>query len=824
MSIEVALHHRTEYRYDRLISLGPQVVRLRPAPHARTPILSYSLTVEPKPHFLNWQQDPQGNYLARLVFPEKTRPPDRHRRSRRRHGGDQSVRLLPRAGAEKFPFAYDPALANELAPFRVTMPAGPLLRQYLAQIDRTAERTIDFLVALNGRLQRDIRYIVRLEPGVQTPEETLDRGEGSCRDTAWLLVQILRHLGFAARFVSGYLIQLVADVKPLEGPAGPTADFTDLHAWCEVYLPGAGWIGLDPTSGSSPAKATFRSPARPIRKAPRRSRGTLEQCETVMQHDMSVRRVAEAPRVTKPYDDAAWRASDGARRAGSTAISPPRMSASPWAASRPSSRPTIPMAPEWNTDALGPTKRRLCRRAAAPPRRPLRHGPAAALRPGQMVSRASSCRAGRCLPLAQGRRADLAGPGAFRRRRRRQPGARPRGSRSASRPRLAERLQIDPALVRPGLRGQLVLPVAGAPAAGQCRSAQERAQGSAGARAPGADLRAGPEARRGLRPAAAARRARRRAALAKRPVVPPVRTRCSCCRAIRRWAIACRSIRCPRSARATIPTSVPQDPTERARPAAACARHCAGSPRAAVPRHRAARLAGRQRREQVPLQPAPGEPDASVVRTALCVEVRGGLLHVFMPPVEYRRGLSRPRRRRSRTSPRRVRTARRRSRAIRRPSIRACMHFSVTPDPGVIEVNVHPAQTWSRARRSTRQSSMKRRARPASSPRNSCSTAGMSAPAAAITSPSAARAQPTRRCCAGPICSRACIGYWHNHPSLSYLFSGLFIGPTSQHPRVDEAPRRCDIRARDRLQGARRAPSRRRPGWPTACSATCSST
>lgn len=252
MSIHVALHHTTRYRYDRLVNLGPQVVRLRPAPHCRTPILAYSMTVEPAQHFINWQQDPFSNYLARLVFPERTE----HFEITIDLVAEMSVYnpfdFFLEASAEQYPFSYDDALKTELAPYLVCDPptsASPLFRTYLDGVDRTPAGTVNFLVALNQQLQRDIGYLVRMEPGVQTPEQTLELASGSCRDSAWLLVQLCRHLGIAARFVSGYLIQLTPDVKSLDGPSGTSVDFTDLHAWCEVYLPGAGWIGFDPTSG-----------------------------------------------------------------------------------------------------------------------------------------------------------------------------------------------------------------------------------------------------------------------------------------------------------------------------------------------------------------------------------------------------------------------------------------------------------------------------------------------------------------------------------------------------------------------------------------------
>jgi transglutaminase-like putative cysteine protease len=234
MAIRVALNHRTVYRYDRLVNLLPHVVRLRPAPHCRTPIVSYSLRVEPQPHYLNWQQDPYSNHLARLVFPKPIRELTVEVDLVAEMTVINPFDFFIEEAAEQSPFVYDPILAKELIPYLETEPAGPRLRELIEECRARGVRTVDYIVELNRRVHEKIRYVIRLEPGIQACEQTLELGSGSCRDTGWLLVQLMRHLGLAARFASGYLIQLKADVAALDGPSGTDADFTDLHAWAEV--------------------------------------------------------------------------------------------------------------------------------------------------------------------------------------------------------------------------------------------------------------------------------------------------------------------------------------------------------------------------------------------------------------------------------------------------------------------------------------------------------------------------------------------------------------------------------------------------------------
>ncbi len=358
MSIHVALNHVTHYRYDRRVSLSPQVVRLRPAPHCRTRILSYSLRVEPAGHFINWMQDPFSNHLARLVFPE----PTREFKVTVDLVAEMSV-LNPfdfflEPEAEQFPFTYSEEAARDLAPYMVKGPLTPKFNAFVDSIPRKPMHTNDFIVSINQRLQHDIKYLIRMEPGVQTPELTLTNGSGSCRDTGWLLVQTLRHLGLAARFVSGYLIQLKPDVKSLDGPSGAEVDFTDLHAWCEVFLPGAGWIGLDPTSGLLAGEGHIPVACTPEPSTAAPISGAVDESEVEFSHHMAVSRIHESPRVTLPYSEEQWarivklgHEVDAALSQGDVRLTM-------------GGEPTFVAvgdrdAGEWNTDALGPTKRGL---------------------------------------------------------------------------------------------------------------------------------------------------------------------------------------------------------------------------------------------------------------------------------------------------------------------------------------------------------------------------------------------------------------------------------------------------------------------------------
>jgi uncharacterized protein (DUF2126 family)/transglutaminase-like putative cysteine protease len=776
LSIQVALHHRTQYRYDRLIGLGPQTVRLRPAPHCRTPILSYSLKVEPADHFLNWQQDPQSNFLARLVFPERTD----HFSVTVDLIADMAVinpfDFFLDPSAEAFPFAYDPVLDEELAPYRKAAPAGALLRDYLNSVPTKAERTIDFLVALNQRLQQDISYLIRMEPGVQAPEETLAKRSGSCRDSGWLLVQLLRHLGFAARFVSGYLIQLVPDLKPIEGPEGPSADFTDLHAWCEVYLPGAGWVGLDPTSGLLAGEGHIPLACSPEPQSAAPISGLTDKAETQFDFAMKVTRVAERPRITKPYDANTWNAllDLGAQVESDLRRDDVRLTMG--------GEPTFvaandPDGPEWNTAALGPTKRayagKLLRKLAD------RFAPGCLLHygqgkwyPGEQLPRwALGCywrKDGE--PIWRDR--DLFAADESKDARLNE------ASAAGFIRQLAERLQVDPAFCIPGhedawyyLWRERRLPTNVDPLKSELKDPLERArlarifeQGLdrvVGYALPLARVEDGGEHywKSGpwfLRPET----------MYLIPGDSPMGFR-----------LPLDSL--PWVAEADYPYQMPLDPMAD-RPALPRRQ---GTQRNALPV--GGRPMGQGRREQAPMSPPlPGQSDSSVVRTALCAEVRDGILHLFMPPLQSAEDYldlvaAIEDVAEDRGQPVMIE-------GYHPPTDPRIDKLTVTPDPGVIEVNIHPAASWDELSATTM--GVYEDARSVGLVAEKFMLDGRHVGTGGgnhvvLGGASAADSPILRR----PDLLKSLVGYWHNHPSLSYLFSGLFIGPTSQHPRVDEA-------------------------------------
>jgi uncharacterized protein (DUF2126 family) len=797
MTLHAALTHRTTYKYNKAITLGPQTIRLRPAPYARTPILSYALKIAPNPHFLNWQQDPQGNFLARVVFPEKVTHFDVTVDLVADMATINPFDFFLEPEAETHPFAYDPVLEQELAPFRRLDPPGPLLAALIAECPLTPERTIDRLVALNRKIQERTRYIVRLEPGVFTPEETLSGGTGSCRDSAWLLVNLLRHLGFAARFVSGYLIQLVADVKPLQGPEGPTSDFTDLHAWAEVYLPGAGWIGLDATSGLLTGEGHIPLAASPDPGSAAPISGLAEPSEVDFNFEMKITRLRETPRVTKPYTDRQWQdiLAMGHRVDHALTDSEVRltMGGEPTFVSA-----TDTDAPEWNVDALGPTKRpmagRLMRKLL-----PLWSQGAALTHalgkhyPGEQLPRwALNAIWRRDLEPVWREPALLAsdddtGHAGYS-----------EAARFAAA--LAERLQVNPELVNPAFEDihyylwkEHRLPANVLAEDSKLRDPLERDRmarifGQGLASPVGSVLPLRRTATGNTRRWQSGRWFLRGDALFLVPGDSPIGLRLPL--ESLPWAdpahIETEFERDPFATLPSLPAPQPRQP----------GRHAARALRGAGP---------------VPQdRPIPGHEDPRLVRTALTVEARNGKLHVFYPPLTAAEDwLDLTTAIEDTAADFGVQVVLEGYQPPRDPRLQT---FSITPDPGVIEVNIHPAESWGEMVERTEQLYAAAREVGLAAEKFALDGRHIGTGGGNHVVMGAARPSDSpflRR----PDLIKSLLGFWHNHPSLSYLFSGQFIGPTSQHPRIDEA--RMDSLNELEIAFRQINPSRPVPPWLT---------
>ena len=765
MSIFAALHHVTRYQYDRPVLLGPQLIRLRPAPHSRTRIVGYSLKVTPAQHFVNWQQDPFGNWIARYVFPERTSE------------FSVTVDLLADMAvvnpfdffvepeAETLPFSYSDDLREDLAPYLAAEPAGPALQRYLKSVDASGH-TVDFLVKLNQRLQQQVKYLIRMEPGVQAPDETLSLAAGSCRDSAWLLVQILRHLGLAARFVSGYLIQLKPDIAALDGPSGTDKDFTDLHAWAEVYIPGAGWIGLDATSGLLCGEGHIPLAATPHYRTAAPITGGVEPAEVSFSFAMDVTRMAEKPRVTFPFSDEAWTALDALGQVVDSDLQDQDVRLTM------GGEPTFVSiddyeSPEWNTAAVGPTKRlradELIRRLRD------RFAPGGFLHygqgkwyPGESLPRWAFAlfwrKDGRPLWRDAGLIAEEG--------RKSNPTLQDAQRFIAG---LAQRLRVPESHVQPAYEdpaiwmlkeGELpdnVTPLDPKIADPEARMRMMRSFGRGLGSPAGFVLPLQRWPAKGKSGWASEFWTFRRGHIFLIPGDSPIGLR-----------LPLDSL--PHIEKSLYPHILPADPFD--------APNGLPDPDDLAQGFARVRMAERAATEK-PVSP----PEGVLVRTALSVEPRDGQLSVFMPPVErledYVELLAAV-----------EATAAEFAMPVHvegyPPSFDPRINvIKVTPDPGVIEVNIHPADNWHDAVAVTR--GLYEEARQSRLGAEKFMTDGRHTGTGGGNHVVIGGARPVdspflRR----PDLLKSLILYWQRHPSLSYLFSGLFIGPTSQAPRVDE--------------------------------------
>ena len=719
------------------------------------------MKITPADHFINWQQDPHGNWLARIVFPKPTRELSISVDLSAEMTVINPFDFFVEPYAETLPFRYGAELEPELTAFLTVDDDGPGLRGAFADFRADGTNTVDFIVGLNALIQKSVRYLVRMEPGVQTPDETLALGSGSCRDSAWLLVQCLRKHSLAARFVSGYLLQLRADIDPIEGPMGTKVDFTDLHAWAEVYIPGAGWIGLDATSGMLTAEGHIPLAATPHYRSAAAISGGASHPADHFEFSMSIKRLVEPIRITKPFEDQDWSVLDkvGEQVEADLQSQDVRLTMG--------GEPTFVSiddfeAAEWNTAASGPTKPKVAK--ALMNRLKTRFGPGGLLHYGQ-----GKWYPGEALPRwALGLYWRRDGLPIWLGQDTSEVHSTTTTANDALRviQRLASRLGINPGYALPAYED----PLHWIKSEGDLPSDIDLAA---------EDIDNG-EIRAGIRRAL-------QGGLSKviGYVLPLRRTLTreegegwvSEIWSFRRGHLfvlpgdSPLGLRLPLGSLPTLapneyPDIIQEDPYEDRGPLPDFAK--LRDPDAPIP----ARASAGKTKRKPPIY----------VRTALSIEPREGKLFVFMPPVrrleDYLELIARL--------------------EVAAGDVPICIEgypppgdprlavLKVTPDPGVIEVNVQPAASWREAVEVT--TSVYQDARACRLGADKFMTDGRHTGTGGGNHVVVGGANPAdspflRR----PDLLKSLLIYWQRHPSLSYLFSGLFVGPTSQAPRVDEA-------------------------------------
>ncbi len=763
MSILTNLNHLTKYTYERPISMGMQTIRLRPAPHTRSTVQSYSLNVLPKEHFINWQQDPFGNWLARVVFPEKVKE------------FSVEVNLVSETKvynpfdffledyAREFPFEYEKGLKEELTPYLEVKEYGPKMKEFMKTVNTDKQEMNNFLVNINQKLSNYLRYTVRMEPGVQGCEETLELGSGSCRDMAWLLCNLLRAHGFATRFASGYLIQLTPDVKALDGPSGTDHDFTDLHAWTEVYLPGAGWIGLDATSGLLTGEGHIPLCCTPSPSSAAPISGTLEACESKLEHEMSITRIHEESRVTKPYSDAQWQQieSIGAKIDADLERGDVRLTMG--------GEPTFvslddKKGREWHTDALSDNKKRLGRELFL--RMVSKFSPGAYLQycqgkwyPGEILPRwAMNAHWRKDGYPMWGDQNYLANPD-------KDLGHDVETARVFMEE-LSQSLGIPDDYVIPAredmpyyLWKELQLPMAGEVLKADLYEKKER-QRLQKLMTETLNNAVGYVLPLGFSYKHQQWRSNKWQFLSGHLILAvgdsPV------------------GLRLPLGSLPYVLTAQDEIFPERT------AIEQVGQ----LPTREDIIANAQPRRDNVHNEPYFAHDINGLVRSALCAESRNGVLHLFLPPISYiehyldlitmieetAKKLDIPVVLEGYSPPRDLRVN----------------HFSVTPDPGVIEVNIQPANNWPELKNIVETVYEEARLTRLSTDKfmldgRRVGTGGGNHIVMGSHTP---EDSPFLR---RPNLLRSMVAFWQNHPSLSYLFASMYIGPTSQSPRIDEA-------------------------------------